>query len=74
MTTSRRNWLVVANAARARVLEEADAERVLECVTVDLPMRGVRVMGVTRSPIVGGETKGNRRGNVEWLVLLAREA
>ncbi len=57
---------------REGVLEEADAERVLERVIADLPTRGVRVMGVTRSPIVGGETKGNRRGNVEWMVLLGR--
>lgn len=59
---------------REGVLDEADAEYVLERVLADLPARGVRVMGVTRSPIVGGETKGNRRGNVEWLALLAAGA
>jgi 23S rRNA (cytidine1920-2'-O)/16S rRNA (cytidine1409-2'-O)-methyltransferase len=54
------------------VLPEADAERVLDSVLEAMPALGVRVMGVTRSPIVGGAGKKNSSGNAEYLALLAR--
>jgi 23S rRNA (cytidine1920-2'-O)/16S rRNA (cytidine1409-2'-O)-methyltransferase len=50
------------------VLAEEDAERVMEKVVGSLPGLGVRVEGVTRSPITGGKKKG--KGNVEYLALL----
>lgn len=52
------------------VLSEADAELVNQRVIDSLPAMGVRVIGVTRSPIVGGAKKGNARGNVEYLALV----
>ncbi len=54
------------------VLSETDAERVLQRVVADLPSMGVEVLGVERSPIVGGKTKGNARGNVEYVAHLRR--
>jgi 23S rRNA (cytidine1920-2'-O)/16S rRNA (cytidine1409-2'-O)-methyltransferase len=57
---------------KAGVLNEADAERIARRVAAQLPALGVRVLGLTRSPIEGGATKGNKRGNTEWLALLAR--
>ena len=60
MTTSRRNWLVVANAARARVLEEADA-----------PGRHVHVADLVhpqsrqRSHEIEAARGGDRPGHVE---------
>jgi len=54
------------------VLNEADAERVARRTADHLPALGVKVLGLTRSPIEGGVTKGNKRGNAEWLVLLTR--
>jgi 23S rRNA (cytidine1920-2'-O)/16S rRNA (cytidine1409-2'-O)-methyltransferase len=60
-----------ATLLRDGVLDEADAERITERVVRDLPALGVRVVGLTKSPILGGETRGKRRGNAEWLVALA---
>ncbi len=57
---------------RDGVLDEADAQIVLDRVVAELPSLGVKVMGVTRSPVVGGAGKKNARGNVEFLALLAR--
>ncbi len=54
------------------VLDEAAAAAVLDHVIADLPTYGVDVLGVTRSPIEGGATKGNKRGNIEYLALLKR--
>ena len=54
------------------VLDEAEAERITARTMAELPNLGVRVLGLTKSPIVGGATKGNKRGNAEWLALLAR--
>ncbi len=51
------------------VLDEADAERVLGLVEADMPGLGVRVLGRTRSPIVGGS---RTKGNIEYLLLLGR--
>lgn len=52
------------------VLEEADADRITQHTVSELPGLGVEVLGLTRSPITGGVTKKNKRGNAEWLVLL----
>jgi 23S rRNA (cytidine1920-2'-O)/16S rRNA (cytidine1409-2'-O)-methyltransferase len=52
---------------RAGILPEAQAEVVLQRVLAEMPRLGVVVMGVTRSPVLGG-SKG--KGNVEWLALL----
>ncbi|GJQ28193.1 MAG: hypothetical protein HBSAPP03_00770 [Phycisphaerae bacterium] len=52
---------------RGGVLAEADAARVVESVTAQMPSWGVRVLGVTKSPILGG---AKAAGNAEWLVLL----
>ncbi|HVZ94350.1 MAG TPA: SAM-dependent methyltransferase, partial [Phycisphaerales bacterium] len=59
---------------REGVLDETDAEAVLELVTASLPSLGVTVRGVTKSPITGGATKGNKQGNTEWLALLTPAA
>lgn len=54
------------------VLSEADAAMIAARTVAALPALGVRVLGVTRSPIAGGAGRGNRQGNAEWLALLAR--
>jgi len=51
------------------VLEDAVAERVAHEVCDRMPALGARVLGVTRSPIVG--SKGKSKGNAEWSALLA---
>lgn len=55
---------------RGGVLDHACAQHVVDRVTGEMPALGVRVAGVTRSPIAGGAGKG-KVGNAEWLVLLA---
>jgi len=52
------------------VLDELDAERIVQRVLGELPALRVEVLGLTRSPIAGGASKGNKRGNAEWLALL----
>ncbi|MBL8747341.1 MAG: TlyA family rRNA (cytidine-2'-O)-methyltransferase [Phycisphaerae bacterium] len=59
---------------RDGVLDEADAHTVLDRVVAELPSHGVRVSGVTRSPVFGGAGKKNARGNIEFLALLERGA
>lgn len=54
------------------VLDEEDAKRIVDRVVADLPSLGVRVVGLTKSPILGGETRGKKKGNAEWIVALAR--
>ncbi|MDX2130538.1 MAG: SAM-dependent methyltransferase [Planctomycetota bacterium] len=49
------------------VLEDALAEDVAMSAIASLPALGVRVLGQTRSPLLGG-SKG--KGNAEWLVLV----
>ncbi len=58
-----------ARAAVRGVLDDADAESITQRVVGGLPALGVRVAGLTRSPVLGG-SKG--KGNAEWLVLLER--
>jgi 23S rRNA (cytidine1920-2'-O)/16S rRNA (cytidine1409-2'-O)-methyltransferase len=53
---------------RGGVLSEDEAQRVLDRVVADLPRLAVEVLGITKSPVLGG-SKG--KGNVEWLALLA---
>jgi 23S rRNA (cytidine1920-2'-O)/16S rRNA (cytidine1409-2'-O)-methyltransferase len=55
---------------RDGVLDERDAERIALRTASELPSLGVRVAGLTKSPLTGGATKGNKRGNSEWLTLL----
>lgn len=55
---------------RGGVLDDALAESVATRVAAELPRLGVRVGGLTRSPILGGARKGKGQGNAEWLVLL----
>lgn len=57
---------------RGGVLEESLAEAVAQAMARDvLPGLGVRVLGLTRSPILGGAGKQSKgQGNAEWLVLV----
>lgn len=52
------------------VLPEDVAQRVTDEVCAQLPSLGVRVLGLTKSPIAGGGggKKGKGTGNAEWLV------
>lgn len=50
------------------VLDDPDAQRIAQRTADSLPSLGVEVLALTRSPITGGATKGNKRGNAEWLV------
>ncbi|MBY0311300.1 MAG: hypothetical protein K2W85_04470 [Phycisphaerales bacterium] len=54
------------------VLDEAFAATITERVCQVMPELGVRVLGVTQSPVVGGAGKKNATGNAEWLAILAR--
>lgn len=53
------------------VLAATESERIAHRTVESLPALGVRVEGLTRSPVEGGAGKG-RAGNAEWLVLVAR--
>lgn len=54
------------------VLDDETAERVAKRVAERMPDLGARALGLTRSPIRGGATKGNSRGNAEWLAIVVR--
>lgn len=56
---------------RQGVLEESDAERIAHRTAERVPEVGGAVLGLTRSPLTGGATKKNKRGNAEWLALVA---
>jgi 23S rRNA (cytidine1920-2'-O)/16S rRNA (cytidine1409-2'-O)-methyltransferase len=64
-------------SVRRVVLEEAEAERITRRVVDELPAIGVRVIGLTRSPVLGGALSGKKKqqgaGNAEWLVCLERD-
>jgi 23S rRNA (cytidine1920-2'-O)/16S rRNA (cytidine1409-2'-O)-methyltransferase len=60
---------VGARLTRGGVLDEAEAQRVVERVLGEMAGLGARVMGSVKSPIMG--SKGKARGNAEWLALLA---
>ncbi len=51
------------------ILPDEVAEAVTQRVVASLPALGARVLGLTKSPVLGG-AKG--KGNAEWLVLLQR--
>lgn len=58
------------------ILPDDEAERIAAEVAASLPQLGVRVLGLERSPILGGaggRSKGSGSGNAEWLALLGRE-
>lgn len=54
------------------VLPEIDALATFDRVLAEFPALGVRVLGATRSPILGGAGKKRSSGNIEFLVALAR--
>ena len=54
------------------VLPEPDAQRTLDRVINTMPTLAVRVLGVTRSPLLGGKARKSTSGNTEFLALLAR--
>ena len=59
------------------VLDDQTAERVANAVAETLPALGVQVLGLTKSPILGGNStrsasKSKGAGNPEWLALLAK--
>lgn len=58
--------------APGRVLDEQTAERVAREVAEGLPELGVRVLGLTQSPVLGGASKRSKGGNAEWLALVER--
>jgi len=58
---------------RGGVLDEPEAERTTTAVVESLPALGVRIQGLTRSPILGAAAAKKREsgsGNAEWLALL----
>ena len=59
---------------RDGVLDESDAETIVQRVIDEAPSYGAEALGVTRSPIVGGAGKRSKKagGNAEWLGLLRR--
>jgi 23S rRNA (cytidine1920-2'-O)/16S rRNA (cytidine1409-2'-O)-methyltransferase len=55
-------------------LGEPDAARIAHEVAESLPALGVRVLGLTKSPILGRKGgRGEGHGNVEYLALLERD-
>lgn len=54
------------------VLEEKEAERVVERTLAEVRALGAAVLGCVKSPVIGGQGKKNATGNVEWLALLSR--
>lgn len=61
-----------APALEAGVLDDAESERVAREVFSRMPEWGATGLGLTRSPLRGGESKGNKSGNAEWLALVRR--
>lgn len=59
-----------SNRLSAGILTESDAAATLERVLDQIPSMGLRVLAVTRSPILGGGSKKRSQGNVEYLALL----
>lgn len=62
----------LARLGRGGVLPEDHALRVVEEVVAALPEWGAEVLGVTRSPVLGGARRGGGAGNAEWLALARR--
>lgn len=61
-----------ARALEAGVLDDAEAERVAREVFARMHEWGATGLALTRSPLRGGESKGNKTGNAEWLALVKR--
>ena len=61
-----------ARKGKLRVLTSEQAEGITNhIVQTQLPKLGVRVLGLVKSPILGGKSRrGAGRGNAEWLALL----
>lgn len=55
---------------KSGVLDAAESQRVTDRLLASMPELGFRVAACTRSPILGGASKGNSKGNVEYLALL----
>ncbi|MEM8835773.1 MAG: SAM-dependent methyltransferase [Planctomycetota bacterium] len=55
------------------ILVPEDAERVRDEVLSMVPELGVRCDGCVTSPLLGGKTRGNKTGNVEFVALLRRD-
>ncbi len=53
------------------VLDPNIAQQVLDLTIADLEQRQISIHGLTKSPIEGGASKRNKRGNSEWLVALS---
>lgn len=58
---------------RRGVLDEERAAEVADRVVREMPSLGARVLGVARSPVIGGSGKKSREGNVEWLAAVVRD-
>jgi 23S rRNA (cytidine1920-2'-O)/16S rRNA (cytidine1409-2'-O)-methyltransferase len=61
----------VLGGAPPGVLEESVSWDVARAVVARIPAMGFTVLGFTRSPIQGGQTRGVRTGNTEFFALLA---
>jgi len=64
----REAWLVEGK------LEASRAEAVAKRVPGAMAELGLRVVAWTKSPIVGGGSRGRRGGNAEWLALMERQS
>lgn len=60
-----------AAAMASGVLDEAVAERIAHATADAMPALGAICLNLSRSPILGGETRGKSKGNAEWLALLS---
>lgn len=56
----------------SRVLDDELANQINTRTLEALPELGVSVLGCVQSPIRGGATRGQKRGNIEFLALLER--
>lgn len=58
------------------VLEESEALAIVERIRGEMPSLGGSVLGIERSPILGGSVgasaRSKGRGNAEWLMLVGR--
>jgi 23S rRNA (cytidine1920-2'-O)/16S rRNA (cytidine1409-2'-O)-methyltransferase len=57
----------LAKAAAKGILTDVEGEAITHRVVAEMPSLGAHVLGLTKSPVLGG-SKG--KGNAEWLVLL----
>lgn len=54
------------------VLDDDEAERIAHDTAARMKEWGARTLAVVQSPIRGGASRGLKKGNLEWLALLAR--